>query len=142
LIKRRALLLGSLAGACVVAGLRFAFSSETASIAAILHKRLDYLKLDEAGVRRFAADLASLHAISSSRLRMISALGPVYARSDLMQHTFLSTGIHHGEERVVTSYLLSSDFFSNGSDESKTVNYLGLYDPLRACGNPFARRIA
>jgi hypothetical protein len=32
----------------------------------------------------------------------------------------------------------SSDFFKNGADESRTVRYIGNYDPLIACGNPFA----
>ena len=140
MIKRRTVVFVGLAGAaCAFAGIRFATSSETASIIEILRKRLDYLKLDEAGVQRFASDLAALHAISAARLRTIDALGPLYSHSDLLQHTFLGAGINHGEERVVTNYLLSSDFFTNGADETKTVHYLGFYDPLRACRNPFAR---
>jgi hypothetical protein len=38
-----------------------------------------------------------------------------------------------------STYLLSSDFFVNGADAGQLVRYLRLYDPVRACGNPFAR---
>jgi hypothetical protein len=53
----------------------------------------------------------------------------------------LTNGIRHGEERIVTKYLLSSDFFSSGADESKTVHYVRLFDALRGCCNPFARPV-
>ena len=53
---------------------------------------------------------------------------------DVVQET-----IRHGEERVVSAFLLSSDFFVNGADTSRIVRYLGFYDPLKACSNPFAR---
>ena len=66
-------------------------------------------------------------------------LGPIYRRLDLGDRNSLTAAIRHGEERIVTNYLLSSDFFVNGADESRTVRYLGFYDPLRACSNPFAR---
>jgi len=36
-------------------------------------------------------------------------------------------------------YLLSSDFFQNHADESRTVRYLAYYDLLIPCQNPFAR---
>jgi hypothetical protein len=43
------------------------------------------------------------------------------------------------DEAVVTAFLLSSDFFQNGADETRTVRYLAYYDPYKyACGNPFA----
>jgi hypothetical protein len=141
MIRRRYLLLGGLAGVVGFAGLRLAFTSDEDSIAAILHKRLDYLKLDADGVRAFARDLAAKHSISSVRLRSVGAMGPLYGELDPTRRDFLSNGIRHGEERVVTGYLLSSDFFLNGSDESRIVRYLGFYDPLHACGNPFARRV-
>jgi hypothetical protein len=138
MIKRRYFVLAVLAGA---AAIRFAFSSEAASIVAVLRKRLDYLRLDDAGVHSFARDLAALHRMSSSRLRLVSALGPLYSQVDSAKDSVLVNGIRHGEERIVTTYLLSSDFFSHGQDESRVVNYLGIYDPFRACGNPFARPV-
>jgi hypothetical protein len=44
------------------------------------------------------------------------------------------------QDRICESFLMSSDFFRNGADESKPVRYLALYQPRRAgCTNPFAR---
>ena len=45
------------------------------------------------------------------------------------------------EDTLVSTYLLSTDFFWNGSDESRTVNYVAYYDPNRPCHNPFARPV-
>lgn len=44
------------------------------------------------------------------------------------------------ENRAVTQFLMSTDFFWNKADESKPVKYLAYYDPYRRiCSNPFAR---
>jgi hypothetical protein len=105
-----------------------------------LRKRLGYLRLDETGVQQFAKDLAAKGQLSTLRLRLLPAAGPLYSDLALSGHSALENGIRHGEERVVTMFLLSSDFFKSGMDETRVVQYLGYYDPLQACGNPFARR--
>ena len=41
---------------------------------------------------------------------------------------------------VYTDYLLSTDFFRNGADQSRLVRYVGYYDPaVTPCNNPLAR---
>jgi hypothetical protein len=110
-------------------------------VAVIVFKRLDYLKLDEQGVRQFARDYAARHLISEGKLRMVAAAGLLYTHLPISGASFLTSGIHHGEDRIVTKYLLSTDFFQSGADESQTVQYLGFYDPLHGCGNPFARPV-
>jgi hypothetical protein len=41
---------------------------------------------------------------------------------------------------VFTGYLLSTDFFQHGGDESRQLQYVGLYAPyVTPCSNPFAR---
>jgi hypothetical protein len=42
-------------------------------------------------------------------------------------------------DNLAATYLLSSDFFLNKADQSQVVRYLNYYDPIRPCGNPFAR---
>jgi hypothetical protein len=140
-MKRRYFLLSGLAGACGLAGWRFASSSDQAAVAKVVHKRLSYLKLDPAGVQQFARDLTATRIISSARLHFIDAVGPLYTRPALSGDNRLDNTIRHGEDRVVTLYLLSSDFFQHGADESRIVSYLHYYDPLIACGNPFARPV-
>jgi hypothetical protein len=140
-MKRRYFLLSGFAAACGLVGWRFARSTEEAAIVKVLHKKLEYLKLDADGVQRFARDLAASKTISNARLRILNAAGPLYTRSELSAGNMLGNGIHHGEDKVVTVFLLSSDLFKNGADQTRTVHYLGLYDPMIACGNPFARPV-
>jgi hypothetical protein len=140
-MKRRYFLLSGLAAVCGLAGWRYARSTDEAAIVKVLHKRLGYLRLDDAGVRRFARDLAAVHTISSFRLRITDAVGALYTRPSLTANNRFDNVIRHGEDRVVTQYLLSSDFFKNGADETRTVFYVHYYDPMIACGNPFARPV-
>jgi|SRR5208282_4466916 len=140
-MQRRYFLLSGFAAACGLVGWRFAVSSEEAAIVKVLHKKLGYLKLDADGVQRFARELAASKTISSARLRIIDTAGPLYTGTALTASNMLYDGIHHGEDRVVTIFLLSSDLFKNGADQTRSVHYLGLYDPMIACGNPFARPV-
>ncbi len=127
-----------------VAGGRLAMADARSAIITVLRKRLSYLQLDEAGVQQFATDLAAVQAISAPKLRMIQAVAPLYSRIEFTgRHSFAAT-MRHGEERIVSSYLLATDFFQNGADETKVVRYLKLYDPVRdldACAAPFSRPV-
>lgn len=138
MIKRRYILLTAIAG---IVGFRFALSSDEGAIVAVLRKRLDYLHLEENGLLMYARDLAATHRIASYRLRCVQMIGPLYTRFNSLGRNAIAHSVRHGEERIVTIYLLSSDFFVNGQDESRLVRYLGFYDPLIACANPFARRM-
>jgi hypothetical protein len=140
-MKRRTFLASAAALLVGVIGWRAAASSPESAVIKVVHKKLDYLKLDAAGVRRFAADLVARKAISSARLRVIDAAGELYTGLSMSHDGALVNAIRHGEDRIVTQYLISSDFFKNGADKSRTVQYLGYYDPLVACNNPFARLV-
>jgi hypothetical protein len=140
-MRRRTFLLSTTAALCGAIGWRFASSSDESAIAKVLHKKLHYLRLDEAGVRRYAADIAGLGIVSSLRLHVIDAADGLYLHHTLNPDNALGRALRHGEDRVVTQYLISSDFFKNGADKNRTVNYLGYYDPMVACNNPFARPV-
>ena len=118
---------------------RYVRSSDYDAIITIIEKRLAYLRKDPDGVRAYATELTRRNEITSARLRIISVAKPIYEYFALNDENRFTNSIHHGEERVASSYLLSSDFFVNGADTSRLVRYVGFYDPLRACGNPFAR---
>lgn len=117
-------------------------STDQSAIVKVLYKRLPYLQLEDAGVRRFARDIAQVHAVSSARLHLLGAAGPLYTDTALAAHNGFNDALHHGEDRITAQYLLSSDFFRNGADESRTVRYLGYYDARVPCNNPFARKMA
>ena len=129
-----------LTGVAGVVGVRFLFAQPVAVVASVVRRKLHYLKLDEAGVDAFAKALVERAIAAPTKLRTLSAIG-------LTEVPVEKLGIHlsamrRGEERIVTYYLLSSDFFLNGADEQKTVRYLGFYDPYqRACMNPFPRGV-
>ena len=144
MINRRRLLLGGL-GVAGVAGLgMWAFGRQAleAEIVSVLRRRLGYLQLDVGGLRAFATDQAQkivAKRVSMNRLRyhLASNFDSGYKR--FLRSTDTRSRIERSEDILVTTYLLSTDFFVHGADESRTVQYLGYYDPMRACGNPFAR---
>jgi hypothetical protein len=147
-ISRRRLIVGGL-GAVGAAALgawglgRLGFQME---IASILRRRLGFLKLDEGGVRAFAKDQTratfSKKIPTWNRLRyhMLASGASSFKRFYRSTDTRFRMG--RFEDTLVSTYLLSSDFFWNGSDESRTVNYVAYYDPNRPCHNPFARPVA
>jgi hypothetical protein len=139
-MKRRTFLVSGAAAVSALAAWQF-FGANTADvIQMIVRKRLDYLALDPEGVQRFAQDMAALHVNSIPRIKALSLLRPAYAQFSLSSgHNRFAYLLRHGEDRIVSTYLISTDFFVNGTDESRVVKYLGLPDPMRACGNPFAR---
>ena len=129
-----------LGGAGVVTW-RFNVAKPEDGILAVLRKQLDYLHLDETGVRTFAAELAQRGLVNETKLRWLAFGAPLYAITDLAAAA-PEKWIAHGEERIVSLYLLSSDFFQNGADESRLVRYLAFYDPVTSsmpCANPFFR---
>jgi hypothetical protein len=140
-MKRRVFLISAAAAVGTVIGWRLTGSRQQAAIAKVLYKRLDYLKLDAGGVRRFAEDLSSRKVISSLRLRILDAAGELYTGATPAAGGRIDRALRHGEDRIVTQYLISSDFFTHGADKTRTINYFGYYDPLVACNNPFARPV-
>lgn len=96
------------------------------SLTGIIINELDYLKLDKAGVEKFVIDFAK-EKPSGYRLKV---------RTFYMFRTRSTKS--ETVEQIIHSYLRSSDFFINKMDETKTVNYLGMYDPYKACRNPFS----
>jgi hypothetical protein len=147
-MKRRTFLAGAVAAASAASGLlglAYSRSSQEKTIASIVYKRLPYLKLDHAGVQQFARDFAARRLLSGARLRLVGLVWPVYRRLPL-DHSGSRLGsslrdrLEHAEERIVSTYLISSDFFTHGADQSRVVCYRGCYDALsHACGNPFCR---
>jgi hypothetical protein len=133
--RRQALLV--LGGVATLVGLGARLPEES-GVTAILRKRLNYLELDPAGVREFARDYVARQLMSPGKLRVLAAVGPLYTRLSRGWSELLTADIEHGEERIVTTYLLSSDFFAGVDHADRTVRYLGFFDPLGGGGNPFA----
>jgi hypothetical protein len=145
MIKRRRLLLGGL-GVAAVAGLGLwgaVYASEREIVSGV-RRKLSHLRLDEAGLHSFAQDYINtmlakrpswyrwkvhFHALFSRQAARWGISSDKRSRRDKL------------EDFLATLYLLSSDFFVKGADESRIIEYVNLYDPIRACGNPFARPV-
>ena len=113
----------------------------TEYIESVIRKHLDYLKLDDDGLGRFARDLQK--RISSRRRYWSSWLGilsPIYAMFDVFKVMPKSKRFHDFEIEIATQYLLSSDFFIYDANMNRTVHYIQYYDTYEiGCANPFAK---
>ena len=136
-MKRRKFITIAALGSAVVALPAIGFSSNTffkQAIASIVQRELHYLKLDEQGVKKFVDDFADeINAGALSRAQKIKMkVGTEYLVPGSIDKSQVT-------DRIVTLYLLSSDFFMNKMDEKRTVKYVGMYDTYkRACSNPFS----
>jgi hypothetical protein len=86
----------------------------------------NFLKLEPEGVRRFASEYSNRLKPAKKRaleFYCLAGLSPRHSRK-----------IH----RMMNDFLLSTDFFLNNMDESRTIRYVALNDPqARPCNNPF-----
>lgn len=145
MLNRRQFIASVVAGLTGLVSWRYLASDQEGAITEIIRRRLNYLKLDRNGVEQFAKDLAQRGIVSGNKLRLIDMAGPVYTEfySHLNDNS-LSRNFNHGEERIVSMYILSTDFFRNGHDENRVVRYVGFYEPfvkITPCSSPFARRV-
>ncbi len=114
-----------------------------AEIVAAVRKRLSFLHLDDDGLHQFAQDhVAIFLAKRPSLSRIKTRIRNLFAKQPppFGFSTDRRSKSQRTADNLATVYLLSSDFFVNGSDASRIVQYVAHYDPLRACSNPFARK--
>jgi hypothetical protein len=145
MISRRRLLWGTLGvvGVAVIGVGAFGKMGIEAEIVAVLRRRLSYLKLDEGGLHAFAKDQASavvnkkIPTWNRLRYHFMSAVSPSWTRYYSSFDT--RSRITRTEDTLIQNFLLSTDFFLNGGDETRTIGYVAYYDPMRPCQNPFAR---
>jgi hypothetical protein len=146
MMKRRKFLLGGVGFVAVVGlgGIAFGPLAAESEIVAHVRSRLSFLKLDEAGLAQFAKDqvgvlLAKRPTWNRLKYHFMSVFSKSFTRFE--HSTDTRNRRQRMEDTIAQTYLLSSDFFINGADQSRTVQYMSFYDPLRGCGNPFARPV-
>lgn len=110
-----------------LAVVRVGDGSTEAAVARLIRQELDFLDLDEPGLREFA-------------LAFTQDASPRYR---LTLKGFAWLGIDSNRSGrvadVVRTYLLSTDFFTHRMDEGRTVRYVGFYNPYKMpCLNPFS----
>jgi hypothetical protein len=126
--RRKFLVIAGLTGvAAAVTSFKFITTSFEDAAVALIKEELGFLKLDLQGVETFVKD----YAHNKDRKYRIAMRG----------YSFIGINATHSGKvnQLLTTYLLSTDFFTNRMDESKTVKYVGLYNPyLRPCAHPFS----
>ena len=127
-MKRRRFLIVAGAGTLIaaVATGKFLSTSFEDSAETLIKRELGFLKLDDAGISAFTAD----YARAKDRLYKLTVKGYSFLGIDSKK----SGKVH----QLISTYLLSSDFFTHNMDESRVIKYVSLYDPyLRPCAHPF-----
>lgn len=110
-----------------LASAKFLMTSFEDSAEHLIKRELHFLKLDDEGIKAFVKEYAA------ARDRYYKLILKSYGilRIDSNQ----SGKVH----QLVSTYLLSTDFFEKNMDESRIIRFVGLYDPyLRPCAHPFA----
>lgn len=143
---RRFVVFGLGATAVIGLGLFGTDALAESTLASMVRRRLSFLKLDDKGPDQFARDqiaaLASKRpSLARIKTRISVALAKPYSRYRGISNDTRSRR-ERLEDNLATLYLLSSDFFTTGADPERTIHYVHLYDPIRACVNPFARPVA
>jgi hypothetical protein len=127
-MRRRLLLglgVGLAGGALAWRALRRRAPGESA-VAKVVATKLGYLETRAEDRQRFARDFAAEAPRAEEHLTH--------------RDRFSGARMEALEDRICAAFLLSSDFFRNGADESRPVRYLALHDPWKVgCTNPFAR---
>ncbi|MDH4043250.1 MAG: hypothetical protein OEY20_13970 [Gemmatimonadota bacterium] len=113
----------------------------SASIRSLVARRLYFLDLDPAGLDAFARDaMADPQLPFPKHMHVRRWFFSLYSRVPVRLFPLLPARDRLAglEARVVQKYLLSTDFFLQGADESVTVRYRAYFDPYRRpCVNPF-----
>lgn len=95
----------------------------------IIKEELYYLKLDSSGVHQFVNDY--FQARENNLNESLKWKLAYFLKLDWRRSGRISD--------LIKYYLLSSDFFINKTDESKIVNYLGLFNSYKSpVPNPYS----
>lgn len=106
------------------------------AIRSVVAHRLDFLDIDPAGLTAFGRDVEHDARVPYPPHFNLYSRMPVQVWRWMPDRDALA----RLERYVVQKYLLSTDFFPRGADESRTVRYVAYFDRYeRPCTNPFLR---
>lgn len=130
------MLTGAAAGTLIVAGAGTVFVFEDGYrgwLHAILQRWLPGHRIEPKGFERFVADY-NVRQAGAYKLRIFAAAEGVIDAKGLLPGE-LDARIEEEERRILTYFLIGSDFFDNYPGDSRTITYSGIPD---ACSSPFA----
>ena len=113
-------------------GVRFA-GSRTQWVASVIRDNLPGIAIDEESLAKFVEE-----AVRSDALKPVTHRLAVFAEQNVPWVTARIPKVRNGldklERRVLTEFLLGSNFFRVPNPKQETIVY---YGPAIACGNPF-----
>jgi hypothetical protein len=124
--RRKFLTIAGIGGIALAASLKLLTEPFEKSAIAMITKELKFLKLDRTGLEQFV-EAYSQNKDEFYKLRMKSygLLGVTASQSGRINH-------------LVSTYLLSTDFFIHKTDESRIIKYVSFYNPfIKPCDHPF-----
>lgn len=126
-------LLGSAAAIGSTGGVAWNFVNSDFTVNALctfVRTHFSYLQLEvsDSELQSFVDTFVAIH-------------GPVERnRSDLQSQLFGTVTDNPELMKLALQFVLSTDFFENGADESKPVSFVAYYDPyMMPCWNPLVR---
>jgi hypothetical protein len=139
LSRRAFLVLGGAAGAAALGGAYlWYFGNPAKFVVAILQRYVGYLRVDRGSFLVFAEEYVKFkpnyeHAFAEAEIadELLEVTNPYKWFGQ-------GTPFRRLDDNIVSRYLLSTDFFQNGADETRAVRYVAFYDPyVTPCRNPF-----
>lgn len=148
-LSRRNFLIASVGGATTVAlatgGLFVIKPGINGIITDILHRHLPELELSPDFIDTFTTDFYRAEITAKNReslFEMMNLVWRVRSLGHLLPEKYINQQVKKFEERVITRFLMSTDYFwqeSEGITDIQTVKYLGYYEPYqRPCNNVLA----
>lgn len=140
-ITRRKLLLtsGVLGFGALVGGyVSWRNAKEGDVIVAILKRRLPWIQVNDGVFEQFSIELVNERRAFKKQLKLLGTMATL--ATFVTPYSLLPMGhpLRRIENYTVSNFLLSTDFFQNGADETKPVKYFGFYSPYkRPCANFF-----
>jgi len=138
--RRKFLLVSGALGLGVVVGgyVSWRNAKESDIVVAILKRRLPWIKVDDGVFEQYSLELVEERRNFKKQLRILSTFAPLATLATPYSLLPMKHPLRRIENYTVSNFLLSTDFFQNGADENKPVQYFGFYSAYkRPCANFF-----
>lgn len=121
-------------------GYKLVWGTPEEIVVAILERRLGHLRVDSSSFETFASAYVEHKHEVQGKLKKLSVISGPYQYSTAYDLVPMGHALRRMEDNVVGRYLMSTDFFEHGADESREIRYVAFYDPaLTPCRNFLAR---
>lgn len=141
--RRRFLTMTGLAGAAVLlaGAARYASQPRHAYVKAIVRERLHYLTFSEDVLDEFASDfIALIPAMNAPRGQVVAFGGVALSRVlGRIAGADIAFKIEAFEQKIASDFLKATDFFDEGADTERELEYFAFPDPyVNPCRNALA----